>query len=146
MSGGFGVTNAQPTQPGQNSATVIPFPQRPAAQPATRHVPLLTGTPPTGTPPTGAPLTGTPKSEQERLSHALESLNAALAEQRAALKAWRGAMSELKASTTALEDSLQRYRGNLRSLGSSVSALHHKARSLEAWADGAMEGTVHRAE
>jgi ABC-type transporter Mla subunit MlaD len=119
------VTNVQSTQPEQPSATVIPFPQRPIT-PATRLIPLL-----------GA----TPRSEQERLTRALELLNAALAEQRTALKAWRGAMTELKASTTALEDGLQRYRGNLRSLSNSVITLHQKARSLETWADNAMDST-----
>jgi ABC-type transporter Mla subunit MlaD len=123
MSGDFGVTDVPSNQP---TATVIPFPQRQAATPTTRRIPLI-----------AAP----PRSEQERLSRALESLNAALAEQRAALKAWRGAMSELKASTTALEDGLQRYRGNLRSLSNSVTTLHQKARSLESWADSAADGT-----
>jgi chromosome segregation ATPase len=128
------VTDAHPTKPKQPSATVIPFPQgpfperplRPAAAPATRQIPLLAAS---------------PRSEQERLTRALESLNAALAEQRNALKAWRGAMAELKASTTALEEGLQRYRGNLRSLSNSVTSLHQKARSLESWADSAMDGT-----
>ncbi len=127
MSGDLGVTNAQPTQPAQPSATVIPFPQRPATAPATRQIPLLAAT---------------PRSEQERLTRALESLNAALTEQRTALKAWRGAMAELKASTEALEDGLQRYRGNLRSLSNSVTSLHQKARSLETWADSATDGTA----
>ena len=120
------MTNVRPTQPEQPSATVIPFPQRPATAPATRKIPLLAAT---------------PRSEQERLTHALESLNAALAEQRTALKAWRSAMAELKASTAALEDGLQRYRGNLRSLSNSVTTLHQKARSLETWADSATDST-----
>jgi chromosome segregation ATPase len=123
MSGDFGVTDVPSNQP---TATVIPFPPRQAAAPATRQIPLLATT---------------PRSEQERLARALESLNAALAEQRAALKNWRGAMSELKASTLALEDGLQRYRGNLRSLSNSVTTLHQKARSLESWADTASDGT-----
>lgn len=118
------MTNVRPTQTQQQSATVIPFPQRPAAAPATRQIPLL------------APSS---RTEQQRLTRALESLNAALAEQRDALKAWRGAMTELKASTIALEDGLQRYRGNLRSLSNSVTTLHQKARSLEWWADDAID-------
>jgi chromosome segregation ATPase len=118
------VTNVRPTRPEQPSATVIPFPQRPAT-PATRHIPLVGAT----------PRSEQARSEQDRLTRALESLNEALAEQRAALKAWRGAMTELKASTTALENGLQRYRGNLRSLSNSVTTLHKKARSLESWAD-----------
>ena len=55
-------------------------------------------------------------------------------DQRAAMAAWRGAIGELKTSTMGLETSLQRYRANLRSLSSSVSALQAKARSLEQWA------------
>jgi ABC-type transporter Mla subunit MlaD len=74
---------------------------------------------------------------QDRLARALESLNAALAEQRTALAAWRGALGELKATTTGLGDSLQTYQANLRSLGDSVSSLNAKARSLEEWADSA---------
>jgi hypothetical protein len=104
------------------TGTVIPFPKRSVPAPATRRIPLITAC---------------PLPEQERLRRALDSLNAALTEQRAALKAWRGAMGELKESTTALEDSLQRYRGNLRSLSNSVTSLREKARSLETWADQA---------
>jgi hypothetical protein len=72
---------------------------------------------------------------EERLSRALLSLNAALQEQRVAVTAWREVLLELKATTNGLQDSLQRYRANLRTLGTSVSALQSKARSLEAWAD-----------
>ncbi len=113
------------------TGTVIPFPKRAAPGPATRRIPMLTN---------GPMVTSGQSQEQERLRRALDSLNAALAEQRAALKAWRGAMGELKESTAALEDSLQRYRGNLRSLSGSVSSLREKARSLEAWADRAEAG------
>ncbi|HVY15144.1 MAG TPA: hypothetical protein VHB27_07955 [Rhodopila sp.] len=118
------MTNAKPDKPTQPSATVIPFPQRLDIVPATRLAPSTTAA---------------SRSEHERLTRALESLNAALAEQRAALKAWRSAMAELKVSTGALEDSLQRYRGNLRSLGNSVSALRQKAQALETWADDASD-------
>jgi glycine/D-amino acid oxidase-like deaminating enzyme len=94
------------------SASIIPFPVRPK--------PVA------------------PKPE-ERLTRALESLNAAMADQRAAVAAWRDVLGQLKATTANLDDSLQRYRSNLRSLGTSVSALHAKARSLEQWADSVME-------
>ncbi len=114
-------TNTEATTPAEvRTGTVIPFPKRTPPTPATRRIPLVTAS---------------PSQEQDRLKRALDSLNAALAEQRVALKAWRGAMGELKESTAALEDSLQRYRGNLRSLSSSVSSLREKARSLETWAD-----------
>jgi ABC-type transporter Mla subunit MlaD len=108
------------------TGTVIPFPKRPAPVPATRRIPMITAG---------------QSQEPERLRRALDSLNTALADQRAALKVWRSAMVELKDSTAALEDSLQRYRGNLRSLSSSVSSLREKARSLETWADQAVSET-----
>ena len=73
---------------------------------------------------------------EDRLTRALESLNTALMEQRAAVAAWRGALGELKTTTSGLDESLQRYRANLRSLANTVSALQAKARSLEEWAGG----------
>jgi hypothetical protein len=91
------------------TASIIPFPVRPAAEPPAAEV---------------------------RLAKALASLNAALAGQRKALEGWRAVLGELKASTSRLDDSLQSYRANLRTLGTSVSSLRAKARSLEEWADG----------
>lgn len=118
-------TAATPDSP--PPATIIPFPGRassvPPAGPLRDRAPLV--------PPAPSP-------EQDRLRIALASLNAALADQREAMKAWRGAMGDLKASTAALEESLQRYRGNLRTLGNRVNALGDQARALEAWADQAV--------
>jgi hypothetical protein len=95
---------------GVRTAAIIPFPVRPRpADPA----------------------------PEERLARALASLNCALADQRVALAAWRDVLGELKVTTVGLHDSLQRYRNNLQTLGNSVSVLQSKARSLEAWADGA---------
>ena len=74
---------------------------------------------------------------EDRLTRALASLNAAMEEQRVAVAAWRDALGELKATTTGLSDSLQRYRSSLSTLSGSVSSLHDKARSLEQWADAA---------
>jgi hypothetical protein len=71
----------------------------------------------------------------DRLVRALESLNAAMLEQRAALAVWRGALNELKTTATGLSESLHQYRANLRSLGSSVNALQSKSQSLQQWAD-----------
>lgn len=107
------MTIATETEAARTAGAVIPFPVRPRAK--------------VGLAP-----------EQERLARALQSLSAALAEQHAALKAWRSALADLKASTASLDDSMQRYRTNLRSLGSSVSALRDKARSVEQWADDAL--------
>jgi hypothetical protein len=91
------------------TAIVIPFPVRPKPE---------------------------PPSPQERLSRALESLNAALADQKVAVAAWRDVLGELKATTAGLDDSLQHYRVTLRTLGTSVSSLRAKTRALEQWADG----------
>jgi hypothetical protein len=65
----------------------------------------------------------------------MDSLNAALAEQRVAMAGWRIALGELKTTTSGLGDSLQRYRANLGILGDRVSALQTQARCLERWAD-----------
>lgn len=80
-----------------------------------------------------------PRVPEDRLARALDSLNTALADQKTAVAAWRDVLGELKATTTGLDESLQRYRSNLRSLGTSVSALHAKARSLEQWADSVLD-------
>jgi hypothetical protein len=71
----------------------------------------------------------------ERLARALESLNAAMAEQKAALAKWREALGTLQTSTSGLGESLQRYQANLGTLGGNVDALRDKAVSLEQWAD-----------
>ena len=97
-----------------HGGTIIPFPVRERAAPAP-----------------AAPA-------DDRLGRALANLTAALEEQRAAVTAWRSVMGELKASTSGLRDSLQRYSANLETLGESVSTLRDRARSLEQWADGAM--------
>ena len=103
------ISESLTVQPPSRTAAIIPFPTRP--KPA-------------------AP------EPRQRLALALESLNAALADQKSAIAAWRDVLGELKATTEGLDDSLQRYRANLRSLGHSVSTLRAKAKSLEAWADG----------
>ena len=102
--------DSAPSSAAGGSAAIIPFPARPKPVPPT---------------------------PEDRLARALESLNAAMADQRTAVAAWREVLGELKATTTNLDESLQRYRSNLRSLGTSVSSLHAKARALEQWADSA---------
>lgn len=77
-------------------------------------------------------------SPEARLAKALDSLNAAMADQRAAVAAWRSVLGELKATTSGLDESLHRYRTNLRALSTSVSSLHAKTKSLEEWADSAV--------
>jgi hypothetical protein len=73
-----------------------------------------------------------------RLARALESLNAAVAEQKTALAAWRGALGALQASTSGLGQSLQRYHTSLGTLGGQVRALHDQAVTMEQWADGVL--------
>jgi hypothetical protein len=102
-------SDTPPAEPALRTASIIPFPARP--KPA-------------------------PPAPQERLARALESLNAALADQKIAIAAWRDVLGELKATTTGLDESLRHYRTSLRTLGNSVNSLHAKARSLEQWADG----------
>jgi hypothetical protein len=72
---------------------------------------------------------------QDRLARALESLNAAMAEQKAALASWREALGALQASTGGLGQSLQRYQASLGTLGGQVNALHDRAVTMEQWAD-----------
>jgi hypothetical protein len=87
-----------------------------------------------GRPKPAAVRVGVP-APHERLARALESLNAALTEQRAAMAAWRGALGELRATTAGLRGSLQTYQSNLNALSGGLSSLRAKARSLEQWAD-----------
>lgn len=105
---------------GARTASIIQFPVRPKPQPSAQ-----------ASKPGEAPVV----APEDRLARALDSLNAALSDQRTAVAAWREVLGELKATTTSLDESLRRYRTNLKSLGTSVSALHVKARSLEQWAD-----------
>jgi septal ring factor EnvC (AmiA/AmiB activator) len=107
--------------------------------PTVSNIPTIEAAPPTATiipfPARRQPDAPTP---QERLARALESLNAALADQKEAIAAWRDVLGELKSTTTGLDQSLQQYRTTLRTLGTSVSSLRAKARSLEQWADSAI--------
>ncbi|HEY4174832.1 MAG TPA: hypothetical protein VGM42_17525 [Rhodopila sp.] len=105
------VSNTSTVEAVPQTATIIPFPARPKPE---------------------AP------APQERLARALESLNAALADQKGAVAAWRDVLGELKTTTAGLDESLQHYRASLRTLGTSVSSLRSKARALEQWADGVM--------
>jgi hypothetical protein len=94
------------------TAEIIPFPSR---QPA----------------PTGI-------DGQERLRRALAGLDEALAEQRAVFAAWRSSLGELSTVVAGLGDSMQRYCGNLDTLGTRVAGLHAQAEQLEQTADAAL--------
>ncbi|MFL5286935.1 MAG: hypothetical protein ACJ8AW_39685, partial [Rhodopila sp.] len=127
-----------PTEP--RGATIIPFPVRPPAPS------------PAGSPPLAESASAEP-TPADRLARALANLNAALAEQRAAVATWRSVMSDLKKSTAGLGDSLHRYNASLGALGDKVAGLNKQARELEEWADcnmathgathGASHGTPH---
>jgi hypothetical protein len=90
------------------------------------------------------PFPSCPKPEEsradDRLARALASLTAAMMEQQAAIAAWRGALGELKQTTSSLGESLQRYQVSLGSLSGSVSALESKAQLMEKWADNVVLG------
>jgi hypothetical protein len=96
------------------SAQIIPFPLR---QPAPQTV-----------------------DGQERLRRALIALDAAVAGQRDAVAAWRGALADLGTVMAGLGDSMQRYRGSLDALDTRVAGLHAEAVQLERTADAALAG------
>jgi hypothetical protein len=75
---------------------------------------------------------------QERLRRALVGLDQAVAGQRAAVAAWRSALADLSTVVTGLGNGLQRYRGNLDTLGARVAGLHAQAVQLERTADVAL--------
>ncbi len=75
---------------------------------------------------------------QERLRRALANLEEAVAGQRAAVAAWRGALTDLGTVMHGLGESMQRYRGNLDTLGGRVAGLHAQAVQLERTADAAI--------
>jgi hypothetical protein len=114
------VENATP-----KTATIIQFPDR--SKLAESNLPARVA----------ADLASAGPTPEQRLARALESLDAALAEQRVAIAAWRDGLLALKVSTTSLHDNLLRYRTNLQTLGDGVADLHAKAQTLKAWADNA---------
>jgi ABC-type transporter Mla subunit MlaD len=73
----------------------------------------------------------------ERLERALATLDTAIANQRAAVAAWRCALADLSRVVTGLGDGLQRYRGNLDGLAVRVDALRAQAVQLERTAETA---------
>jgi hypothetical protein len=75
---------------------------------------------------------------QERLQRALAALDEAVAGQRAAIAAWRGAQANLSTVVSGLGDSLHRYRSSLDTLGTRVAGLHTQAVRLERIADAAL--------
>ncbi len=73
----------------------------------------------------------------DRLARALATLNAAVEEQRSAVKNWQAVIGELKTSTEGLREGLVRYQTSLAKLADGVSTLRDRARSLEKCAEKA---------
>ncbi len=69
---------------------------------------------------------------EARLARALDQLATALAEQHAAVTAWRGALHDLKTANDGLGESLSRYAGELDRLSAGVGRLDSKARRVQA--------------
>jgi len=101
----------------QTTATIIPFPQ-PKATPQAEGDP------------------------QVRLQRALEALDLAVAEQRAAVAKWRASLGELRGTVQGLGQSVGAYHARLGTLADDVMALNRQARQMEAWADGQLEREV----
>ncbi len=77
-------------------------------------------------------------SQNDRLTNALTALEVALAEQRAAVAAWRQSLTELRGVVGGLGAGLSEYQNSLTRLGSQVESLNADARAMEDWADAAL--------
>ncbi|MGH7041920.1 MAG: hypothetical protein ACREFY_07295 [Acetobacteraceae bacterium] len=116
------------------TAEIIPFPARVhagcarAVRPCVARMDVV--------PTAGAP----PPDGVERLRRALAMLDAALAEQRAAVETWRDGLIVLRGSVTRLGGSLRAYRDQLSGLRGRTEDAHAEALRLEAWADAALLG------
>jgi hypothetical protein len=103
-------------QPAAGGAIILPFPARAASR---RSPPV--------------------RPDEDRLTRALASLDAALTEQRQAVAAWRDSLHALRQTTEGLGSSLRRYDGVLGTLNDRVAGLNTQARQLERWADKALQ-------
>ena len=81
-------------------------------------------------------------AENERLTKALTALDVALAEQRAAVAAWRQSLTELRGVVAGLGEGLMEYHAGLGRLESDVTSLNSDARAMEAWADAVLASGV----
>jgi hypothetical protein len=75
---------------------------------------------------------------EARLARALTDLSNALAGQRAAMMAWKAALTDLRTVTGRLGTSLRSYNDSLGRLDTRVKTLRTDAVKLEAWADDVM--------
>lgn len=106
----MGSTIAQPPGADPNEAAVLPFPLHRARPPA----------------------------PETRLARALDSLRAALDEQREAASALQAASRQLKATLAELLLRLETHQDRLGRLGTNVARVNAEARRLEQWADGVL--------
>ncbi len=77
-------------------------------------------------------------SQSDRLTTALTALDIAIAEQRAAVQAWRQSLTELRGVVGGLGAGLTEYRDSLARLGTQVASLNTDAKAMENWADAAL--------
>ena len=77
--------------------------------------------------------------QNDRLINAVTALDIALAEQRAAVAAWRESLTELREVMSALGVGLADCQDSLARLGSRVATLNSDAQAMENWADAVLE-------
>lgn len=75
---------------------------------------------------------------RERLARSLARLQAAAAEQEAAVAAWRTQIGRLHEGVATLERSFEAYGARLGSAKRGVESLNAEARRLETWANGVL--------
>jgi hypothetical protein len=76
--------------------------------------------------------------QNDRLTTALTALDIALAEQRAAVAAWRESLTELRGVMSGLGAGLADYQDSLTRLGTKVETLNSDARATEDWANAVL--------
>ena len=81
-------------------------------------------------------------SQKDRLATALTALDIAIAEQRAAVQAWRQSLTELREVVGGLGAGLTEYHTSLGRLGKQVESLNSDAKAMESWADAALASNV----
>jgi uncharacterized protein YukE len=85
-----------------------------------------------------------PPSAETRLARALDSLRAALAEQRDAAHALQGASAQLKTTLSELHARLEGHRDQLGRIAADARLANAEARKLEAWADGVLAAAARK--
>jgi glutathione S-transferase len=118
-----GAIHDDTTRESEASATIIPFPSRPApiANPAAN--------------PAANPDPDANAAAKARLERALRALDSALGEQRAAVAAWRDTLCDLSHAMQGLGTSMLHYRDSVDSLDGGVAQLRARTAGLAARAD-----------